>query len=83
MEGERENQYKTAVARRAMHLFGVPKRCGDRPCGDLEIPQDFTAQSVTARSWDPGGPSRPRRPRRRPRVPKPCGDPESPPTHHT
>eukprot|EP00959_Pyramimonas_sp_CCMP1952_P364586 7634958-Pyramimonas_sp.AAC.1 len=53
------------------------------PCGDLDIHQDLTARPVNAWLWDLECPSRPRRPRRRARVPKPCGDPESPPAHHT
>eukprot|EP00959_Pyramimonas_sp_CCMP1952_P423328 8867662-Pyramimonas_sp.AAC.1 len=37
-------------------IFGVPNRCGDRPCGDLQIPTDLTARCVTARFVDLGGP---------------------------
>jgi len=39
--------------------FGVPKRCGDGPCSDLEDLQDLTARSVHARSWDLACPRRP------------------------
>eukprot|EP00959_Pyramimonas_sp_CCMP1952_P401980 8423306-Pyramimonas_sp.AAC.1 len=60
-----------------------PKQCGGRPCNDLGIPRDRAARSVTAQSRGPGGPTRPRHPRRATQSPKPCGDPESLPTHHT